>query len=137
MPPRRAIRTATECRPPRVRRPPAPRARRPPALPFPLSSVVHTTRRSSSPRSTPAPAVIPCPHPPSSSPPWLPFKSMQVKVNGGRVREKKPTLEVDLNAMYADLPVPHYDWEEMPTGPVPRLAGYSAHIRDLLYVFAG
>lgn len=42
-----------------------------------------------------------------------------------------------LNATYADLPAPHWDWEEMPAAPVPRLDGASVQIGDLLYVFAG
>jgi hypothetical protein len=42
-----------------------------------------------------------------------------------------------LNATYADLLAPHWDWEEMPAAPVPRLDGASVQIGDLLYVFAG
>ncbi|KAF0900529.1 hypothetical protein E2562_032125 [Oryza meyeriana var. granulata] len=54
-----------------------------------------------------------------------------------RARRKKPAPEEYLNATYADLPAPHWDWEEMPAAPVPRLDGYSVQIGDLLYVFAG
>nr|CAB3479846.1 unnamed protein product [Digitaria exilis] len=42
-----------------------------------------------------------------------------------------------LNATYADLPAPRWDWEEMPAAPVPRLDGAAVQIGDLLYVFAG
>jgi hypothetical protein len=42
-----------------------------------------------------------------------------------------------LNATYADLPAPRWDWEEMPAAPVPRLDGASVQIGDLLYVVAG
>ncbi|RLM61586.1 kelch motif family protein [Panicum miliaceum] len=42
-----------------------------------------------------------------------------------------------LNATYADLPAPRWDWEEMPAAPVPRLDGAAVLIGDLLYVFAG
>jgi hypothetical protein len=42
-----------------------------------------------------------------------------------------------LNATYADLPAPRWDWEEMPAAPVPRLDGASVQIGDLLYVAAG
>ena len=43
----------------------------------------------------------------------------------------------NLNATYADLPAPRWDWEEMPAAPVPRLDGAAVQIGDLLYVFAG
>ncbi|EEC82848.1 hypothetical protein OsI_27676 [Oryza sativa Indica Group] len=55
----------------------------------------------------------------------------------GRARGKKPAAEGYLNATYADIPAPRWDWEEMPAAPVPRLDGYSVQIGDLLYVFAG
>lgn len=42
-----------------------------------------------------------------------------------------------LNATYADLPAPRWDWEEMPAATVPRLDGAAVQIVDLLYVFAG
>lgn len=55
----------------------------------------------------------------------------------GRARGKKRAAEGYLNATYADIPAPRWDWEEMPAAPVPRLDGYSVQIGDLLYVFAG
>ena len=42
-----------------------------------------------------------------------------------------------LNATYADIPAPHWDWEEMPEAPVPRLDGFAVQLGNLLYVFAG
>ncbi|XP_044959333.1 kelch repeat-containing protein At3g27220-like isoform X2 [Hordeum vulgare subsp. vulgare] len=42
-----------------------------------------------------------------------------------------------LNATFSDLPAPHWEWEEMPPAPVPRLDGASVQIGDLFYVVAG
>ncbi|CAD6246530.1 unnamed protein product [Miscanthus lutarioriparius] len=53
------------------------------------------------------------------------------------VMRKRAKAVGHLNATYADLPAPHWDWEEMPAAPVPRLDGASVQIGDLLYVFAG
>ncbi|XP_066330686.1 kelch repeat-containing protein At3g27220-like isoform X2 [Miscanthus floridulus] len=53
------------------------------------------------------------------------------------VMRKRAKAVGHLNATYADLPAPHWDWEEMPAAPVPRLDGASVQIGDLLYVFSG
>lgn len=54
-------------------------------------------------------------------------------------KEKKAVNRelMNLNATYADMPAPHWDWEEMPDAPVPRLDGFSIQLENLLYVFAG
>ncbi|TKW09196.1 hypothetical protein SEVIR_6G077800v4 [Setaria viridis] len=56
---------------------------------------------------------------------------------GKRAKEDVERFMGHLNATYADLPVPRWDWEEMPAAPVPRLDGAAVQIGDLLYVFAG
>ncbi|KMZ60274.1 Kelch-like protein 20 [Zostera marina] len=60
-------------------------------------------------------------------------------VGGGSVvkREDLSVVGKDLNATYADLPVPMLEWEEMPEAPVVRLDGAAIQIGELLYVFAG
>uniref|UniRef100_A0ACD5WV94 Uncharacterized protein n=1 Tax=Avena sativa TaxID=4498 RepID=A0ACD5WV94_AVESA len=57
--------------------------------------------------------------------------SKKVKGNDGKLVGRS------LNATYADLLAPRWDWEEMPSAPVPRLDGASVQIGDLLYVVAG
>ncbi|KAG4927207.1 hypothetical protein JHK84_052865 [Glycine max] len=42
-----------------------------------------------------------------------------------------------LSATFADLPAPEWQWEQMPSAPVPRLDGYSIQIKNTFYVFAG
>lgn len=53
-----------------------------------------------------------------------------------KLRSESPPVR-HLNATFSDLPAPHWEWEEMPPAPVPRLDGASVQIGDLLYVVAG
>ncbi|CAO2200075.1 unnamed protein product [Urochloa humidicola] len=64
----------------------------------------------------------------------LPSSTKTVK--GKRAKDVERVMG-HLNATYADLPAPRWDWEEMPAAPVPRLDGAAVQIGDLLYVFAG
>ncbi|KAJ4772378.1 Kelch repeat-containing protein [Rhynchospora pubera] len=44
---------------------------------------------------------------------------------------------MSLNATYADIQAPHWEWEQMPEAPVPRLDGFAIQLHNLFYVFAG
>ncbi|KAF8760431.1 hypothetical protein HU200_010183 [Digitaria exilis] len=91
------------------------------ALLLALALVADFLRTSSSSRRVPALS--------SSSTP-------QTVVKGKRAKDVERVVG-HLNATYADLPAPRWDWEEMPAAPVPRLDGAAVQIGDLLYVFAG
>ncbi|XP_044422671.1 kelch repeat-containing protein At3g27220 isoform X2 [Triticum aestivum] len=57
-------------------------------------------------------------------------------IDDTKLRNGSPAVR-HLNATFSDLPAPHWEWEEMPPAPVPRLDGASVQIGDLLYVVAG
>lgn len=59
--------------------------------------------------------------------------------NTTTITPPQPPLEVKrfLSATFADLPAPQWNWEQMPSAPVPRLDGYAIQILNLFYVFSG
>lgn len=61
---------------------------------------------------------------------------LQVKDGSTKLRNGSQPVR-HLNATFSDLPAPHWEWEEMPPAPVPRLDGASVQIGDLFYVVAG
>ncbi|XP_066330688.1 kelch repeat-containing protein At3g27220-like isoform X3 [Miscanthus floridulus] len=75
--------------------------------------------------------------PPRAALPWHEPMACSEPLLLSQVMRKRAKAVGHLNATYADLPAPHWDWEEMPAAPVPRLDGASVQIGDLLYVFSG